>query len=53
VDAKCLIKYLKKFSDESSQNGKEGFELPRLGRFYRYVFSVKIIKIIGTTEYGS
>jgi hypothetical protein len=31
----------------------EGSELPRLGRFYRYGFSVEIIKIDGTTEHES
>jgi hypothetical protein len=53
VDAKCLIKYQKKFSEEFTQNWNEGSELPRLGRFYRYGISVEIIKIIGTTEHGS
>jgi hypothetical protein len=52
VGAKCLIKYQKKFSEEITQNWKEGSELPRLGRFYRYGFSVEIIKIISTSEHG-
>jgi hypothetical protein len=53
VDAKCLIKYQKKFSEELTQNWNEGSELPRLGRFYRYGFSVEFIKIDGTIEDGS
>jgi hypothetical protein len=53
VDAKCLIKYQKKFLDEITPNWNKGSELPRLGRFYRYGFSVEIIKFIGTTEHGS
>jgi hypothetical protein len=51
VDAKCLIKYQKKFSKEIT-HWNEGSELLRLGRFYRYGFSVEIIKIVGTTEHG-
>jgi hypothetical protein len=53
VDAKFPIKYQKKFLEEFIQNWKEGSELPRLGRFYRYGFSIEIIKIIGTTKRGS
>jgi hypothetical protein len=53
VDEKCLIKYQNMFSYEISQNGKEGSELPRLGRFYRYGFSIEFVIIIGTTEHGS
>jgi hypothetical protein len=53
MDAKCLIKYQKKFSEDITQNWNEGSELPRPGRFYRYGFFVEIIKIIGTTEHGS
>jgi hypothetical protein len=33
-----------------SKNGREGLELPRLGQFYRYGFSVVIIKISGSTD---
>jgi hypothetical protein len=47
------MKYQKKFSEEINQNWNEGSELPRLGRFYRYGFSVEFIKIDGTTEHGS
>jgi hypothetical protein len=53
VDAKCLIKYKKKFSEEFTQFRNEGSELPRLGQFYQYGFSVEFIKIDGTTEHES